>query len=144
MAGMRIQIRNVNKVENFLINLPKKLDKELSKTNKSFMTHVYKSARRKAPEDTGSLKESIKLKPFKKGKNVKKWKIVVESPYALFQEEGFTPHSFFAGGAFNSSKMVPMKTYHVSKWTPFLKPALSEQIKTFGKKLNQAVSRAIK
>lgn len=143
MVGMRIQFGNVNKIEKFVINLPKKIDRELSRTNKNFMVQVLKSAKNKAPVDTGSLKESIKLKPVRRGKNVKRWKIVVTSPYALFQEEGFTPHTFFAGGAFNSSKMQPMKKYYVSKWTPFLQPAINEQIKTFDKKLNRAMDRAI-
>lgn len=144
MVGMRIQISNLKETETFLIKLPKKIDRELTKTNRLFMEHVRDSAKRKAPEDTGSLKESIKLLPMRRGKNVKKWKLVVDSPHALFQEEGFTPHSFFAGGTFNSSKMSPMRTYHVSKWTPFLKPAVEEQLKTFDKKLNQSVRRSLK
>lgn len=141
---IKIQIGNVDEVETFLINLPKKIDRELTNTNTLFMDMVATGARNRAPVDTGSLRDSIMVLPVKKGKNVKKWKIKVDSPYALFQEEGFTPHAFFAGGAFNSSKMAPGTTYFVSKYTPFLKPALDEQLKTFNKKLNTSIGRAIK
>ena len=141
---MRIQIHNVKEIETFMITLPKKLDIELTKNNTRFMERVRAGARARAPVDTGSLKESIKLEPMKKGKNVKKWKLVVGSPYGLFQEEGFTPHRFYAGGAFNSSKMAPGQSYFVSKWTPFVKPALENELRTFGKKIDKSIRRAIK
>lgn len=139
-----IKIQNVDEVERFMINLPKRIERELTRTNTAFMERVMKSAKDKAPVDTGSLKESIKLLPVRKGKNVKKWQLVVGSPYALFQEEGFTPHSFFAGGTINTTKSSIGKTWYVSKWTPFVKPAINEQIKTFPHKLNAAMRRAIK
>jgi hypothetical protein len=139
-----IKVQNVNEVERFLINLPKKIDKELTYTNSNFMNRVMKSAKNRAPVDTGSLRESIKLMPVRRGKDVKKWQLTVTSPYALFQEEGFTPHSFYAGGALNSKKMIPGRNYFVSKWTPFIRPALDQQIKTFPDKLNTAMGRAIK
>lgn len=141
---IKIQIHNVDEVETFLINLPKKIERELSATNQSFMSMVLEGARIRAPVDTGGLKESIKLEPVKRGKNVKKWKIVVGSPYALFQEEGFTPHSFFAGGTINTTQPSIGKTWYVSKWTPFMKPALQAQLSTFNEKLNNAMGRAIK
>ena len=139
----RFQVRNMNKVETFMNNLPKKLDKELTKTNLRFMELVQSTTKRLVPTDTGSLKEDIRLLPVRRGKNIKKWKLVVDSPYALFQEEGFKPHSFFASNI-NSSKLAPGKRYFVSKFTPFLKPAVRRSLKTFSKKLNNAVGRAIK
>lgn len=141
---MKIQIHNVNKVKTFLIKLPKKIERELIKSNDHFMIRVRNGARARAPVDTGSLKDSIKLEPMKRGKNIKKWKLVVGSPYGLFQEEGFTPHRFYAGGAFNSSKLSPGQSYFVSKWTPFVKPAMENELRTFSKKINKAIRRAIK
>ena len=141
---MKIEIRNLDVVERFMIYLPKKLDIELSKTNTNFMEAVRDGAKARAPVDTGGLKESIRLLPIRRGKNVKKWKLVVDEPHALFQEEGFTPLRFFAGSTFNSSKLAPGKSYFVSKCTPFLKPAIENEIKTFDKKLNAAIGRAIK
>lgn len=141
---MQIQIHNVDKVETFLVKLPKKIEKELTKSNERFMIRVRNGAKARAPVDTGSLKDSIKLEPVKKGKNIKKWKLVVGSPYGLFQEEGFTPHRFYAGGALNSSKLSPGRSYFVSKWTPFVKPAMENELRTFDKKINKAIRRAIK
>lgn len=139
-----IQINELEEVHTFLKELPKNIDKELTKANGSFMLNVLVGAKSRAPKDTGDLGDSIKLKPVRIGKNVKKWKLVVESPYALFQEEGFTPHSFFAGKGFNSLKMPAGRMYTVSKWTPFVKPALENQLKTFSEKLNNAMEEAIK
>ena len=141
---MKIQINNVGKMETFLIELPKKLEKELTKSNENFMIRVRNGAKARAPVDTGALKDSIKLEPMRKGKNIKKWKLVVGSPYGLFQEEGFTPHRFYAGGAFNSSKLSGGSSYFVSKWTPFVKPAMENELRTFDKKINKAIRRAIK
>lgn len=141
---IQIKITNINEVEKYLIKLPMKIDKELVNTNTILMSNILKSAKRRVPVDTGSLRESIRLLPIRKGKNVKKWQLIVSSPYALFQEEGFTPHSFFAGGSFNSSKLAPNRRYFVSKWTPFVRPAVEDNIKTFPDKLNIAMGRAIR
>jgi len=141
---MIVQVHNVQAVETFMINLPKKIDMELTKTNVRFMERVRTGSRARAPVDTGGLKESIKLEPVKKGKNVKKWKLVVGSPYGLFQEEGFTPHRFYAGYTMNTKHPSVGKSWYVSKWTPFVKPALENELRTFDKKLNKAIRRAIK
>lgn len=140
---IQIKINNVGTVEKFLINLPKKISKELKFTNYTLMERILKSARNKAPVDTGSLRESIVLTPMRRGRVTRTWQLLVTSPYALFQEEGFTPHSFYAGGSFNSRKMAPGRRYMVSKWTPFIKPAVNEQIKAYPDKLNSAMRRAI-
>lgn len=144
MAAVMFQIQNVNKVETFLRELPAKIDRNLTRTNSDFMKSVRVSARRRVPKDTGSLKEDIVLEPVRRGKNVKKWKLVVRNPYAAFQEHGFTPHRFFAGPNINSSKLAPGKTYFVKKWTPFIDPALRHNLKTFPSKLNNAMRRSIK
>lgn len=137
-------IRNLNKVEKFIRLLPKRLDKSLSKTNLRFMEAVEKDAKKFAPVDTGELKESIRLAPVRKGKNVKIWKIVVDAPHALFQETGFTPHFFFADETVNSSKLAPGKRYWVKKWTPFLEPALQKNLQLWKNHLNVAVNTAVR
>ena len=119
--------------------MPKKLDKEMGKTNRQFMEFVRKTAKRLAPRDTGSLAEDIKLKPVRKGRNVKIWKILVHNPAAAPQEFGFKPH---LAPILNSSKMAP-GVYFVRKNTPFLRPALERALSTFSQKLNYGVRRAI-
>lgn len=141
---IKVDIRELRDVIKFTREFPKKLDKELTTTNTLFMKALKKSAKLRAPKDTGELRESIKLLPMRKGKNVKKWKLIVDAPHAGFQEHGFKPHSFYAGKGFNSAKMAPGRSYYVSKWTPFVEPALQKQIKTFGTKLNKAVGRVNK
>ena len=141
---MKVNMRELNEVRKFVRKLPKKLDRKVTQTNTLFMKAIRKSARLRAPKDTGELRESIKLLPISKGKNVKKWRLVVDAPHAIFQETGFTPHYFFAGKTFNSSKMMPGVKYYVSKWTPFVEPALQKQLVEFDNKLNNAVNRAIK
>jgi len=135
----RIDIKGDKKVNKLLFELPKKLDRSLSRTNLAFMKSVRKSAKLRAPRDTGSLAEDIKLSPVRIGKNVKIWKITVDNPAAAPQEFGFKPH--FAP-IFNSSKM-PQGVYFIKKNTPFLKPALESNLSKFSQKLNNAVGRAI-
>ena len=139
---IRIRINNVDNVESFMINLPKKLDKELSKSNYDFMNKVVETARFYAPVDTGSLKEEIMLEPVKQGVNIKKWSIISGSPYSLFQEEGFTPHAFFL--KHDSAKLQGNQLYYVSKWTPFMKPAVDHNINLLTQSLQKGVSKATK
>jgi len=108
------------------------------------MKNVRRSARLRAPVDTGTLKESINLLKTKTKGKTKQWKIVVDAPYAGYQEHGFTPHSFFAGQGFNSAKLAPGKKYFVSKFTPFMQPALDQEIEKLDSILNNAVAKAIK
>ena len=141
---MKVDMKELQEVHKFVRELPKKLDRSLTRTNTLFMKALRKSAKLRAPKDTGELKDSIKLLPMRRGKNIKKWKLVVDAPHAVFQEVGFTPHYFFAGKTFNSSKMAPNVKYFVSKWKPFVEPALQKQLVTFGSKLNNAIRRVIR
>ena len=130
---------NIGQEARYLKNLPKKLDNEITKNNLSFMRRVRKSAKLRAPRDTGSLAADIKLAPVRKGKNVKIWKLSVDNPAAAPQEFGFKPHW---APIFNSSKMKP-GIYFVKKNTPFLTPALEHHLSSFSQELNQSVGRAI-
>lgn len=141
---IKVEFKNVDVVEKFIISLPKKIRKELYRNNSRFMLKVKDGAKRRAPVDTGSLKESITLLPVRKGKKVNKWKLAVNSPYGLFQEAGFTPHSFFAGEGFNSSKLAPGSSYFVSKWTPFVKPSLDAEIKFFMDSIDKSMKRSFR
>ena len=135
----RIQFKGLNETVKFMAELPKKLDKELSKTNTEFMTNVKNDAKKLAPRDTGELKESIKLDPVRKGSNVKKWKLVVHAFHGIHQEEGFEPHFAFVR---NSSKMAPGR-YFVRKNTPFMKPALERNFNKYLNMLTVSTKRAL-
>ena len=137
---VKVEIRELKEVEKFIREVPKRVTRAIDGTNTLFMKAVRKSAKLRAPRDTRTLADSIKLLPAKKSKNTKIWKLVVGAPYAGFQEHGFKPHY---APIYGSRKMAP-GVYFVSKSTPFLEPALKHNLLTFGQKLNQAVGGAIK
>lgn len=140
----RIVVKRLDKTINRLINIPKKLKKEMDECNELFMLDVEKNAKLLAPVDTGFLRESIEMQPARKGEFVSQWKVIADAPHADFQESGFQPHKFFANpnNGFNSSKLEPYKSYFVKKYTPFLEPAVELSLKSFNSKLNDAARRA--
>jgi len=141
---MRIEVKGLKRVNRFLIQLPKKLDKELTRTNENFIDDIVMTAKARAPKDTGELKESIhKVKTITKGK-IKQFKVVVDAPHAAFQELGFTPHAFYADETLNSSKLSPNRRYYVRKNTPFLVPAFDQEITKLTKRINLGVTKLIK
>lgn len=132
-------MKGSDKVRNYFIKMPKKLDKNVSRANLIFMTNVRDDAKKLSPKDTGSLGDDIKLAPVRRGKNVKIWKILIENRAAAPQEFGFEAH--FAP-ILNSSK-IPPGVYFVRKNTPFMRPALERNLSLFSQKLNIAVRGAI-
>jgi len=137
---IRVQIRELDKVITFARRLPKKIDKYFTQTNQKFMEDFRDAARLRAPKDTGTLKEGITLLPMRRGKNVKKWKLISDAPHAVYQEEGFTPH---IAPILNSSKM-PQGKYFVSKFTPHIEPALQHVLTKLDSQLSGALNKAIK
>jgi len=140
MVGAKITFKGLDEVHRFIIKLPKKLDTYLSKTNEDFMEDLKNTAVDMAPEDTGELKASIQREPVRKGKNVKIWKVVVNAPHGIYQEEGFTPHFAFIR---NSSKLRTPGRYWVSKWTPFMKPAFEKNKAKYLNMLTVSTKRAL-
>jgi len=141
---IQIQIQGIKKVQRFIKNFPKKLNKEINNESGSFMRDVKKSAKLRAPRQTGELAKSIIL--IKKGKQ---WVLEVQSPYGIYQEEGFRPHWVHAlmptknslgtvGNALNVAGFVK-----VSKYTPFVKPALEHNLSKLSQRLSNATERAI-
>jgi len=136
---VKIAFKGLDKVHKFIAELPKKIDKELTKTNQEFMENIKNDAINLAPVDTGELKGSIELEPVRRGKNVKKWKLIVNAPHGIYQEEGFTPHFAFIR---NSSKLAPGR-YWVEKNTPFVKPALERNFNRYLNMLTVSTKRAL-
>jgi hypothetical protein len=139
---MVIQIRlkgrsgeGTRRVMRKLENLPKNLEKELSKGSGEWMKKVQKSAKLRAPRDTTKLKDSIKLKKIKNG-----WLIDVQSPYGKYQEEGFKPHWIHTDMMKGSKKPQQEGFVWVSGFKPFVKPALEHNLS----KLSQTLSKATK
>jgi len=142
MVEAKITFKGLKKNHNFFINLPKKLDKYLSKTNDDFMEDLKMEAIDMAPEDTGDLKASIKKEPVRKGKNIKIWKVVVNAPYGIHQEEGYTPHYTYVTRSNKYPNRVPGKWF-VSKFTPFMKPAFEKNKAKYLNMLSVSTKRAL-
>lgn len=124
--AIAVQIKGLKRTNKFLAQLPASMNKEIIKASDIFMKFVQKSAKLRAPRMTGRLAESIKLRKTKKNEI----RIMVDSPYAYFQEFGFRPHWIHSdmsdrmggtvGGLFNRFDSF----FFVSKHKPFIMPAL--------------------
>jgi len=139
MVDIRVDFKGLKETTRFMTDLPKNMDRELSKANQEFMENVKNDAIKLAPRDTGELKQSIELEPVRKGKNIKKWKLVVGAEHGIYQEEGFTPHFAFIR---NSSKLAPGR-YWVKKNTPFVKPSLERNFNRYLNMLTVSTKRAL-
>lgn len=138
---IQVQLNGLRKVQRFIEGLPKKLDKEISKESEQFMLDVKKSAKLRAPRDTGRLARSIIV--VKKGKN--RWVLEVQSPYGRFQEEGFKAHSFITDPGrpgFATNKLPLGQFVKVKKHTPFVGPALEHQLSKIAQRMSKATKRA--
>ena len=138
---IQIQLRGLTQVNRFIRNLPKELNKEINDESGQFMKDVRKSAKLRAPRDTGRMAQSIVV--IKKGKQ---WILSVESPYGRYQEEGFKPHYFITDPGrpgFQTNKLPLGQWVKVSKFTPFVKPALEKNLSKLSQKLTNATTRAI-
>jgi len=144
-----IQIRGLKKLNKFTTSLPRELNKEINKTNGQFMKDVQKSAKLRAPRATGQLANSIRIKKQKNS-----WILTVESPYGIFQEEGFVPHFI---RRFTHSRVgyrfidwLNFKGYigtgqffMVRKYKPFVTPALEHNLSRLSQKLSNSTKQAI-
>ena len=87
-----MQIKGINQLNKFIVELPKNTEKEVMKVSEEFMRSTQKSAKLRAPRRTGELADSIIVS--KKGKDIL---LQVFSPYGIFQEEGYRGHWVHAG-----------------------------------------------
>jgi hypothetical protein len=120
---MKIELRGHHKLISFLQQLPKRLDKAMVNGNEEFLKKVKKSAKLMAPRDTGALANSITMQPTLTKGRTKQFKLLVDAPYAYFQEEGFTPHVIHSDMVYKSRKLTGKGFFFVQKHTPFMKPA---------------------
>ena len=139
---VQIQIQGLKELNGYLRRLPRNLRNELSKESEQFMLDVRKSAKLRAPRDTGELAESIHVELT--GAN--EWTLFVDSPHGVFQEEGFTPHFVYTGWPnFITRKPYPQNTWiTVSKHKPFVRPALEHNLSRLSQRLSKATKRVIK
>ena len=142
---LQVQIKGVKRVNKFYTLLPISMEKEIISKSEEFMRRVQKSAKLRAPRFTGRLAESIKVIKNKKNEI----KIIVDSPYGAFQEYGFKPHFIHSdmsdriggtvGGLFNQANSL----FFVSKFKPFIAPALEHNLSNLPIMLSDGAKKAV-
>ena len=145
---MQVSMRLVGneRVTRMVANLPKSTEKAIGSVSKEFMDAVRKSAKLRAPRQTGELAQSINWKAYGDNRLI----LTVDSPYGAYQELGFTPHWVHAlmstgnksgtiGSAFNIAGFA-----FVKKHTPFIQPALESNLPKLPNLLQKGVDTAIK
>ncbi len=124
--------------------LPREMNKEIMNKSDQFMKSVQKSAKIRAPRRTGQLAKSITVR--KVGNN--QIRLIVESPYGIYQERGFAPHWVHAlmptksGGTIGQAMNIAGFAY-VVKFTPFVKPALEMGLSNLPTMLKNGTNNAI-
>lgn len=135
-----IEITGLDEVNKFLRIFPKKISKTMHIQNTLLMKKIRKSAKLRALKDTGATRESIRILPTQRRGRTTTYNIIADSRAAFYQEFGFKPHFAPISG---STKMAP-GVYFVSKWKPFMAPAVKAQMKNYERRLDNALSVAIK
>ncbi len=135
---IKIQVMGAREAIRTLSRIPRELNREISRGSGEFMKNVRKSAKLRAPRDTSQLKDSIKLEKLKNG-----WIINVESPYGIYQEEGFKPHWVHSDMIKGSNKLKRQGFFWVEKSKPFIKPALEHNLSNLSNILSKSSKLAI-
>ena len=150
----QITVKGDKQAFSILHDLPKKLDNNLSLGNILFLKAVKKSAKLRISRRrmTGELSESIIIIPTKRKGKTKQSRLIVTSPYGIYQEEGYKGHWVHAGtktknilgtigNAYNIAGFLWIKK---SSGLHFMKQSVEKQLSTFAQKLDRSVGRAIK
>ncbi len=154
----KIQVQGLKQVNKFLIELPKKMNKEIIDESSSFLKDVRKSAKLRAPRYTGYLASSIFIK--KQGSKIVVLEVI--APYAHEQEtgeglprevpkgqlkkSGWTHEASRTKGGLKKlgGKKVARPGFFIKRsYKPFIKPALEKNLSKLAQKLSKATNRAI-
>ena len=144
---LKIQIQGLDRLNRFIVELPKKTEKEVMMVSAEFMRDTQKSAKLRAPRKTGELAKSILVS--KKGKSML---LQVSSPYGIFQEEGYRGHWVHAGlptrnslgtigDALNFAGFMYLKG---SEGKHFIQFALEKNLSNLPNLLQKGINNAIK
>ena len=118
---------------------------EIEMAGDEFSKFVQKSAKLRAPKDTRELANSITVTHPKKNR----FEVTVNSPYGIFQEEGFRPHWIHTDQITGSNKFEQIYGgkrgfIFVSKFTPFIKPALAQGLINLPNLIQRHLTKSIK
>lgn len=144
-----IELSGDKGVRRYLLELPSKLDRNLSNGNENYINHLTRLSKLHAPKKSGDLMDSIKLDKTKTKGKTKQWKMVVDSPYGIYQETGYKPHFVTALTPTKNSEGTIGDAYNiagfmwVSKFTPFVSVAFEESMVKLDMELNNQITKAI-
>lgn len=136
---IKMTVRGTQRVERKLSGISRNMNKALSDGTGEWMRKVQKSAKLRAPRDTTKLKDSIKLKKIKNG-----WLLDVQSPYGVYQEEGFRPHWIHTDMMKGNKKPRKEGFVWVSGFKPFVRPALEHNLSRLSQTLLKATQAGLK
>ena len=147
--AIQLQIKGINRVNKFMTQLPRQMNTEIGKQGEVFMKATQKSAKLRAPRFTGALANSIRFMKFRN-----QWKIIVASPYGVFQEFGFRPHYVQLHRSTRAGMVVAdwaaahgikdwKGSIFVSQHKPFIMPALELNIAKLPMLLSEGAKKAI-
>jgi hypothetical protein len=136
---IRVTMQGSDRVSSMLLKLPGELGKEINRTSEEFLKAVKKSAKIRAPTDTGEMKNTIQVIKF----GPKSWQLSVDSPHGIYQELGFSPHWIHSDMIMGTQKLDRTGFFWVKKSTPFVKPALESELTKLSAKLGSATQKAI-
>lgn len=141
--AINVQITGVKEVNHLLLTLPQNMESEIMVANNEFARFVQRSAKLRAPRDTGNLSRSIVVTSANK-----KITITVESPYGIFQEFGFRPHFVHANmsdrmGSTIGARLGKKGFIFVQGFKPFISPALEMAIARLPMMMQRAAEKAV-
>ena len=149
-----IRINGLEKPKILLETLPKELDKKLTRGNIVFLKAVRKSARLRISRHrmTGELSERMIIIPTKVKGKTKQSRLLVNSPYGIYQEEGYKGHWVHAGTSTRNRLGTIGDAYNIagfmwikrSSGLHFIRNAVEKQLSTFSQKLDKSVKEVIK
>lgn len=144
---VQVTVRGLGQAQNFMLKVDRNLRTSINREKINFLKKVRKSAKLRAPTWKGNLKDSIKIK--RRGKS--DHRLVVQSPYAVFQELGFSPHWVHRDMRTRSGGTIgqwmggtPNDFIKVERSKPFIAPALQSQLPRMPTRLDIAVNKAFK
>ena len=148
----RIEVQGLKELHTFTVKLPKKMEQIMRVCNVEFTEKVRRTAMDLAPRNTGRLADSIELQKTKTKGMINQIKLVVLSPYGIFQEEGFKPHiipraylQIPAPGQRINKKLIKLTGGYVmvSKFTPFVKPAIEFEFSNYDSIINRNIREVL-
>jgi hypothetical protein len=143
METINIQIRGINELNSYFVNLPTKVSKDLMRVSKEFCTFVQKSMKLRAPRLTGDIAGSIKVEQGKESVS-----IIIDSPYAYFQIMGFRPHMIYPNMTNrNGIKLKDLGFDHpvmAREHKDFLTPSIEMGLTHLPNWLNSSLNKSLK